>query len=35
LAARPKACVNPKLPIGVADIPSLGVVVRPAEPTCA
>jgi hypothetical protein len=35
LAARPKAWVSPKLPIGVADVRSLGVVVKPSEPTCA
>lgn len=35
LASEPKACVNPKLPIGVADTDSLGWVVRPAEPTYA
>ncbi len=33
--ALPKAWVSVKLPIGVADLLSLGCVVRPCEPRCA
>src|SRR5690348_6479887 len=32
---RPNACVSVKLPIGVAEAPSLGVRVMPCEPMCA
>lgn len=34
-ASAPNACVNVKLPIGVADLLSLGLVLRPSDPTCA
>lgn len=34
LLLAPKARVRPKLPIGVCDLPSCGVLVSPEDPTC-